>query len=99
MVIASHLLAILGQLLLLGALCWTQSRSTSVLMYKYFTPAGFVTFWYMMYFVIERLAYMTTGYTMLGMEVLAPARAIAVYERTQLLLLAMLGSMVVGSAL
>lgn len=99
MVIAAHLLAILCQLLLLGALCWTQSRSTSVLMYKYFTPAGFVTFWYTMYFVIEQLAYMTNGYTLLGMETLAPDRAIAVYERTQLLLLAMLASMVVGSAL
>lgn len=95
----AHLLAILCQLMLLGALCWTQSRSTSVLMYRVFTPAGFVTFWYALYFIIEQLAYMTNGYTMLGMEALAPDRSVVVYEHTQLLLLAMLAAMVVGSAL
>lgn len=95
----AHLLAIFCQLLLLGALCWTQSRSTSVLMYRCFTPAGFLSFWYLMYFVIEQVAYMANGYTILGMEALAPDQAIAAYERTQLLLLAMLASMVVGSAL
>lgn len=99
MVTYAHLLAILCQLMLLGALCWTQSRSTSVLMYRYFTPAGFLTFWYMMYFVIEQFAYITNGYSMLGLEALAPDQAIAAYERTQLLLIAMLASMAVGSAL
>jgi hypothetical protein len=99
MATSAHLLAIACQLLLLGALCWTQSRYTSVLMYRYFTPAGFITFWYAMYFIIEQLAYMTNGYTMLGMEALAPDQAVALYERTQLLLLAMLASMVMGSAL
>ncbi|CAN7611681.1 O-antigen ligase [Phenylobacterium sp. LjRoot219] len=99
MVTSVHLLAIVCQLLLLGALCWTQSRSTSVLMYRYFTPAGFITFWYMMYFLIEQLAYMSNGYTMLGMETLTPDQSIAVYERTQLLLIAMLASMAAGSAL
>ena len=95
----AHLLAIFCQLLLLGALCWTQSRRTSVLMYRYFTPAGFVTFWYVMYFIIEQLAYITNGYTMLGMEALSADKAIAVYEHTQLLLMAMLAAMTVGSAL
>ena len=99
MVTLAHLLAIACQLLLLAALCWTQSRNTSLVMYKYFTPAGFVTFWYAMYFIIEQLAYMTNGYTMLGMEALPIDKAIAVYERTQLLLLAMLASMTIGSAL
>lgn len=95
----AHLLAVLCQLLLLGALCWTQSRSTSVLMYRCFTPAGFLTFWYLMYFVIEQLAYISNGYSILGMETLPADKAVAVYEQTQLLLLAMLASMVVGSAL
>jgi hypothetical protein len=96
-VILIHVVAILIQLGLLGAIWASSHRRDDLVFYKFFNAQAFFCFFYFIFFLQEQIFYLFNDFRFLGSEVLSTADLEGVYGLAQTHLILFLTAILFGS--